>query len=47
MSPILGVNQAGLETEQKATELTFTLVIFFFSLPASAQLKEVRGKKKK
>lgn len=44
MSPILGVNQAGLETEQKATELTFTLVFFFLSPPASAQLKEVRGK---
>lgn len=48
MPPILGVNQAGFETEQKAAELIFTHVIFFFfSTVVSAQLKNFMKKKKK
>lgn len=47
MPPILGVNQAGFETEQKAAELIFTLVIFFFFFTVvSAQLKNFMKKKK-
>lgn len=39
MPPILGVNQAGFETEQKAAELIFTRHIFFFTV-VSSQLKK-------
>lgn len=42
MPPILGVNQAGFETEQKAAELIFTRHIFFFTV-VSSQLKKKRS----